>query len=177
MSTTKYSNSKIYRLTNTIDEMFYIGSTGGTLEARLAKHKFQIKKTDENSNNKLYTHLKRIGAENVRIELIRNFTLQNKEELLKIENNFIESFKTDDNCLNTLRSFLDEEQRKYIENEQERIIEAKNHESLRLHNDMNNQQHRNESNTYNKEHCIHIYSGLQWSQNVYCALLKRCVLC
>ena len=78
----KYSNGKIYKLMNkNTEEMIYIGSTILPLEVRLYVHKTAI----NHQNSKLYKYMREIGGENIKIELIENYSCKNKEELEKRE--------------------------------------------------------------------------------------------
>ena len=122
----RYNNSKIYKLINTIDDTFYIGSTTAPLSKRLSWHK-QNSKKENLKNIKVYQHLNIIGFENVKIVLINEFYLNNREELLRSENDYIEMYKNDPNCLNSYRAFLSEEEhnqymKKYREDNKEKII-------------------------------------------------------
>jgi hypothetical protein len=85
-----YRNGKIYKLTNSVDDEFYIGSTCGTLHLRKNKHRSAAKLTP---NRAVYEHLNRIGWENVRIILIENVNCSNKNELLRAEQHFIDLLK------------------------------------------------------------------------------------
>ena len=82
----KYSNGKIYRLQNTINNHFYIGSTCKTLTERLSKHKSQAKASPRPVHHCFNT----VGWSNVEIILLENFPCQNKLELLKQERYWIE---------------------------------------------------------------------------------------
>ena len=73
----RYNNSKIYKLINTIDDTFYIGSTTSTLSNRLYWHRSNSKRNID-ENRKIYVHFRNIGFENVRIVLIEEFNLKNK---------------------------------------------------------------------------------------------------
>ena len=100
----RYNNSKVYKLINTVDDTFYIGSTCTSLSKRLNKHK-TVAKRDVCKDTRLYSHLNKIGVENVKIILINEFYLDNKEQLLREENNYIEMYKNDTNCLNSIRAY------------------------------------------------------------------------
>lgn len=102
----RYENSKIYKLVCE-DGFYYYGSTTASLSNRLSKHKTNSKI----ENSKLYTHIKTIGWDKVRIELIELFQCENKQALLQKENEYILSGKDDNLCLNTIRSYVSSEQR------------------------------------------------------------------
>ncbi|MEI6420963.1 MAG: GIY-YIG nuclease family protein, partial [Lentisphaerota bacterium] len=83
-----------------IDDRFYIGSTCNSLAKRLGWHT-RDSKVGINKNRKVYQHLNIIGFENVRIVLIAEFYLENTEQLIREETNYIELYKDDPNCLNS----------------------------------------------------------------------------
>ena len=121
----RYNNSKVYKLINTVDDTFYIGSTCTSLSKRLNKHK-TVAKRDVCKSTRLYSHLNKIGVENVKIILINEFYLDNKEQLLREENNYIEMYKSDTNCLNSIRAYRSTENRK----EMKKRIYEKNKETI-----------------------------------------------
>lgn len=64
---TTYGVHKVYKITNSIDDKIYIGSTKARLSHRMATHR---------SNNdciELKTHIKKIGIQHFKIETIRHF--------------------------------------------------------------------------------------------------------
>lgn len=132
-----YENSKIYKLICE-DGFYYYGSTTSTLTNRLSKHKTNSKI----ENSKLYTHIKTIGWDKVRIQLVEQFQCENKQELLQKENDYILTGKDDNLCLNTIRSYLSSEQRNIdrqtqrnnsrdIANERARIYREQNKEKIK----------------------------------------------
>ena len=125
MNTNRYENSKVYKLITTVDDTFYIGSTCSSLSKRLNGHKKNAKK-EKNKDTRVYEHLNKIGFENVKIILINEFVLENGEQLRREENNYIEMYKNDPNCLNSIRAFRSiEEKREYdrIRNKTEKRIQ------------------------------------------------------
>ena len=80
--TDRYSNGKIYKSVNNVDDEIYIGSTCLPFPKRLYWHKSAAKR---NSKRKVYSHLNTIGWENVRIILIETFPCESKAELEKRE--------------------------------------------------------------------------------------------
>ena len=111
MENNRYNNSKVYKLINTVDDTFYIGSTTTSLSKRLSFHKTSAK-TKIKRNFKIYIHLNKIGFENIKIILINEFYLDNRDQLLRVENEYIEMYKNDPNCLNSIRAFSTDEQKK-----------------------------------------------------------------
>jgi group I intron endonuclease len=61
-------NGKIYKITNKINGLIYIGCTINSLEQRFSEHLYRCFKTDYKS--KLYNSLKKYGQENFIIDLI-----------------------------------------------------------------------------------------------------------
>lgn len=76
-----YNNAKIYKITNTDNDMIYIGSTTKKLCERLAKHRSDEKRKD--IDNSIYTtsSYEILKYNGVRIELIEAFSCNNIEEL------------------------------------------------------------------------------------------------
>lgn len=102
----RYKDSKIYKLVCE-DGFYYYGSTTATLTNRLSKHKSNSKI----ESSKLYTHIKTIGWDKVSIQLIEQFPCENKQDLLRKENEYILKAKDDNLCLNTIRAYVTPEQR------------------------------------------------------------------
>lgn len=90
MTTNKYLKGKIYRLVNSVDDEFYIGSTCNPLHKRLYVHKYKAKST---TNRNVYKHLNEIGWDNVSIVLIEEHPCKNKMELERRERHWIEEMK------------------------------------------------------------------------------------
>jgi hypothetical protein len=84
-----YSNSKVYKLVNGIDNKIYIGSTTQSLSQRLAKHKDDAKKRPY----PVHRHFNTIGWDTVRIILIENVECFNKEQLVQREQHYIDLLK------------------------------------------------------------------------------------
>lgn len=80
-----YSNGKIYKITNDIDDDTYIGSTTSTLTKRWSNHKAKSKIC----NTPIYTKMREMGIEHFCISLIENFPCSNKTELERREGYFI----------------------------------------------------------------------------------------
>ena len=118
-----YSNSRIYKL-QCNDGYYYIGSTVNELRKRLWGHKTDSKKR----NNRLYQHINQIGWDNVKIILIEEFSCENKEQLHKKEDEYIQTNKDDEFCLNMVRAFQTKEElkewhKKYQQDNKEEIKE------------------------------------------------------
>ncbi len=61
----------IYKITNDIDELVYIGSTNN-IKARWGLHRSYSK----HSNFKLYRHIREIGLEHFKIEAVITFEIE-----------------------------------------------------------------------------------------------------
>lgn len=121
-----YSNSKIYCL-HCIDGYFYIGCTTNELRYRLSEHKLHSKKIPE---RRVYKHILNLGWDNVIIDLIEEFSCNNRKELLQKENEYIASNIDDEYCLNNNISFQTPEELKakqmaYRQDNRDRILEYK----------------------------------------------------
>ena len=82
---------------------FYIGSTCTSLAKRFSNHKSD---SVRHHNQKVYKYFNDTGWENVKIVLISEHYLDNKEQLLREEDSVIQSYIHDDKCLNCNRSFV-----------------------------------------------------------------------
>jgi len=128
----KYSNGKIYKLQCDTGH-FYYGSTTVSLCERFGQHKYNLGRHPE---QRVYKHIALIGWEHVRIVLVETFACENKDELVRKEDEFIKGSLGDDLCLNYLRAVADPEQAKetkkrYYENNKEQRKESrkKNYET------------------------------------------------
>ena len=116
-------NGKIYLLSG-IDNYYYVGSTVKDLNYRLTKHKGDSKIKD----TYVYKHFNKLGWDNVKIDLLEQYPCNSKEELLIKENEYINSVKGDNNCLNLNNSYMTEEdkiewKRQYRQDNKEQIKE------------------------------------------------------
>ena len=128
MTDNRYSNSKIYKIVNENTGMFYIGSTCLPLHKRFYQHKHNSKK-DKHKNIKLYKYFTEPTFDDFKIVLVEEFNLENKEQLKREENKYIEKFINDDKCLNMNLSYtgLDKNEycKLYHQENRKKIIEQK----------------------------------------------------
>lgn len=82
----KYQNGKIYKLTSPHTDKIYIGSTTIELGVRLNIHKSQAKKLISCSSKYLFE----LGEDDVKIELIKNYAVDKKEQLTEEERRIME---------------------------------------------------------------------------------------
>jgi hypothetical protein len=89
----KYVNGKIYKITNNIDSICYIGSTTKELNIRMSKHiseyKVWLKNIVKYSYITSYYLFNTYKIEQCKIELIENYTCLNKIELQAREGYYI----------------------------------------------------------------------------------------
>ena len=83
-------NGKIYKYTNLINGMVYIGQTKQTLQQRDYKHQTQL-----NDNTYFHRALKKYGRENFSLELVEeNIPFDKLDEKEKFYIDFFDSFYT-----------------------------------------------------------------------------------
>ena len=116
----KYQHGKIYKISNDIDKLIYVGSTIQPLSQRFTNHKCASKL---HPNIKLYKHFAKLGIHHFKIILIKLYPCNNKLEL-EIEE---ERYKLLLNAqLNTRRAFRTAEQRKEQDNKSKKKYREKN---------------------------------------------------
>ena len=94
----KYSNGKIYKITDNAYTKCYIGSTIQPLSTRMGGHRRNYKKY-LNGNCPLTTSFllfEEFGIENCKIELVEECPCENLEQLLKKEGSYIQNL----DCVN-----------------------------------------------------------------------------
>jgi len=89
----KYENGKIYKITNTVTDDIYVGSTTHPLEARFDVHR-RSSRRDIYKNIKLYKLMNDIGFDKFSIALIEDFPCETKTELCRREGYFIYTLNT-----------------------------------------------------------------------------------
>ena len=142
----------MYKLVNDIDSTFYFGSTCDSLSKRLSVHKEMSRKFPK---RRVYEHFNEIGWEHVKIVLVEEYKLENKEQLRREEDKFIQLYKQDVNCLNMIHAVLN------IENERQKEKEymKEYNKSYRAQNSDRIKQHKTELMTCECgsviQRCIH----------------------
>ena len=121
IKTNIYKNGKIYRL-QCKDGYYYFGSTTQLLSNRLTHHKHLSKK----DNTIAYQHIKKLGWENVEIQLVEDYPCEIKKELNEREDYYIQQSLKDLLCLNENRAYVSAEEKKiniqtYYQTHQEEI--------------------------------------------------------
>ena len=131
MENNRYNNAKIYKLFEEETGYFYIGSTCQSLSKRYYTHKCDAIRQPERKVYKCYNSL---GWENVKITLIEEHFLDNKEQLLREENRVIEMYLNDEKCLNSKRAIFNEEEYKKEQNIKHKIYNKNNPERYKQWN-------------------------------------------
>ena len=86
-----YGKSRVYRIVNHVDELIYIGSTTQPLSKRMTSHRSCARKNA--TNMRLHEHMRNIGIDHFRIELIEMFPCENIEQLRAREGHYILELK------------------------------------------------------------------------------------
>jgi hypothetical protein len=86
--TIDYSKGRIYQIVNDVDDEVYVGSTCDKLANRLHGHRSHIN-SKRFENIRLYQHMRNIGVEHFRVELIEYYPCETKDELHAREGQFI----------------------------------------------------------------------------------------
>jgi hypothetical protein len=94
--------ARIYKISNCKDKKYYIGATIQTLEDRFEHHK------NDNTfsrKSKFYRHYDEIGWESAKIELIKEVEVEEGQEMLIYETQYILKYIKDPDLLNSRISF------------------------------------------------------------------------
>jgi predicted GIY-YIG superfamily endonuclease len=117
-----YSKSKIYKL-QCDDGYYYIGSTCNDLRKRFWLHKADSKRR----NYPVYQHINNEWNK-VRIVLIEDYCCENKEQLVRKEDEHIRNNQTDTFCLNSNRAYLTQHERIELDKKCNKNWEIENRE-------------------------------------------------
>lgn len=85
----KYSNGKIYKLVNDVNDEIYVGSTCNSLSKRIAKHRYFAK----TKPSQVHRCMNVIGWDNVKIILIEEYPCDNRMQLERRERYWIDELK------------------------------------------------------------------------------------
>ena len=120
----KFQNSKIYKVVNDVDELIYVGSTAQKyLCQRLRHHRDAAK--NERYNMKLHKHMRTLGIDHFKIELIELCPCENSEQLRAREGKYIRNLKPELNKNIAGRNHNDS-QKEYYRNNRDSILSYKN---------------------------------------------------
>ncbi len=78
----------IYKLTNSVDDKIYFGSTRRKLNVRMQQHRHEAR---SGCKKKVSKHMRKIGMGNFQIELLEKVTVPNRKEALKVEQKYIDN--------------------------------------------------------------------------------------
>jgi predicted GIY-YIG superfamily endonuclease len=95
-----YSNGKIYKITNNVNNDIYIGSTINTLKRRFICHKSKYKQflKGNSSNVSVFKLFDKYGIENCAIELIQLYPCESKKQLEILEGKYMKD--NNEYCIN-----------------------------------------------------------------------------
>jgi hypothetical protein len=94
--------ARIYKISNCKDTKYYIGATIRTLDERFEMHK---NKDNSSRKSKFYKHYDEIGWESAKIELLKEVEVEEGQEMLIFESQYILKYLNDPNLLNSRISF------------------------------------------------------------------------
>ena len=97
----QYACGRIYKITNTIDDKIYVGSTCQVLSKRMVEHR---SKALNNSNSTIHTHMRNNNIINFNIVLIEQLENITKESLRAREDFWMNQLDTVKNGLNRQHS-------------------------------------------------------------------------
>ena len=97
MSEVKRFTGRVYKISNDIDDLLYVGSTTTALSKRMWKHRDNTKLGKQSC---IYKHMREIGVEHFKIVLLEMHENITKEELRAIEDKYIKELDTVANGLN-----------------------------------------------------------------------------
>ena len=89
----KYEFGKIYKIFNTLNDDVYVGSTYQSLSRRMSKHRNNAKDPNKNTT-KFYAYANELGMGKFYIDLIEDYSCNNKEELRAREGYWIREIGT-----------------------------------------------------------------------------------
>jgi len=104
----KYSQGKIYKIKNTLNDKLYVGSTIQNLDERLRMH-FKNAMTNPESNSEWYLFLRENGKDVLIIEEIEKYPCNSEKELFIREQYWMNELQPE---FNIKSAFLTEEEKK-----------------------------------------------------------------
>ena len=99
----RYSHGKIYKIIDNTTGVFYIGSTAvNRIRDRLRLH-INSAQEERYKNRKKYSYFtpNKLRSEDVQIVVLEEISAENKEELLKLENDYVQREMRNVLCVNT----------------------------------------------------------------------------
>lgn len=136
-----YANSKIYKV-QFDDGHFYIGSTATELRKRLYGHR------DDRSKSACSQYMKQVGKDACSIVLIEDFPCENKQQLVRKEDEHIQLHRENALCLNSRRAFVSVEEH----TENAKTYRETHREDCRAKKKEHYQAHKNEYKAHYEAH-------------------------
>ena len=99
----RYSHGKIYKIIDNTTGVFYIGSTAmNRIRDRLRLH-INLSQQERSKKGKMYSYFTpdKLRSEDIQIIVLEEISAKNKEELLKLENDYIQREMKNVLCVNT----------------------------------------------------------------------------
>jgi len=99
----------VYKITNSDESIVYIGSTTRTLKNRWGTHKNHYQRWigGENRSCSIYPYFRDNGIENFDIHLISEYEIEERSQLLELEQRLIDSTA----CINQIKAFRSVEEK------------------------------------------------------------------
>ena len=98
-------NAKVYKITNTLNDKIYVGSSNNQyLCSRMNSHRQMCKDLSGRRNTKLYNFMREIGIENFQIELVEKFQCETKQQLREREQHHIDILKPELNMFRAIEN-------------------------------------------------------------------------
>ena len=167
MTDNRYHNSKVYKLIDD-DGYYYYGSTCVPLHKRRWFHQDHSKRKPQRKIYTIFTYERFLKGE-IKIVLVEELKLENKEQLLRAENNYIQKSLDDTKCLNCNCSFLSREdcllkKKKWHENNKEYIavVNKLRYDKKKDHDlEMKKRYYKNNKTKINDNHKIYYQQNLE----------------
>ena len=99
----RYSHGKIYTIIDNTTGVFYIGSTAmNRIRDRLRLH-INLSQQERSKKGKMYSYFTpdKLRSEDIQIVVLEEISAKNKEELLKLENEYVQREMKNVLCVNT----------------------------------------------------------------------------
>ena len=122
----KYHTSKIYKISSSQCDKFYIGSTIQTLKERLQLHKIAYKRYIKNKIKYYMSSFDIVKFDDTIIELVKDVKCENKKELDRIEGKYIEEYYDKILNKNIAGQTKKEYNKKYYEENKDKISKHNN---------------------------------------------------
>ena len=139
-----YKNGKVYKV-QFDDGHFYYGSSAGELRARLHGHRHCI---NRNGKSACSRYMQEVGTDACRIVLVEDYPCENKDQLRRKEDEYIQLHRENPLCLNIMRAFLTPEERK----EGDRVYYKTHWEERKAYREDRKEEGKSYDKAYKEEH-------------------------